>query len=97
MKTICRVKSEPSFLALIVNLQFIDITRAKPCTGTSIGLKTQIHTEAQIVNNQMTRLIFPVLRFGQIDTCELVHKESPVICLLLISPCAVRMNTFQGA
>jgi hypothetical protein len=74
VKTICRVEFESLSPALIVNLQFIDITGAKPCAWTLIGLKTGIHAQIEVVNNQMAGLIFPVLCFGQIDTSEFIYK-----------------------
>ena len=78
MQAVGRVQFQPALTTIIINLNFIDIARAKPGAGAAVLGITGVYAKIGVVHNDMGWLIFTVLGFGQIDTGEFVHLQLAV-------------------
>ena len=83
MQAIGWIELKSPLQSLLVGLDFVHFAGAESDTRVAIGLKTFINAQVLIVHDDMTRLIFSVHGFGQVNTGEFVHIKIAVIGLFV--------------
>jgi hypothetical protein len=79
VQAVGRIQFQPAFTAVVINLDFIHITRTKPGAGAAVFGITGVYTKIGVVHDNMGRLIFAMFGLGQVNAGEFVHIQLSII------------------